>query len=122
MPILTYYAETWRWTKAHNSRLTATEMQFLISMEGKTKRDRIRNKKIKENVQLNSLDNKLTHNRMRWCGHVLRMNEERIPKKVLNMNMTGKHPRGRPRSRKKQQVRKDVTQREGMSWEETEEK
>jgi hypothetical protein len=41
------------------------------------------------------------------------MNEERIPKKVLNMKVKGRHSRGRPRSRGEQQVRKDVTQREG---------
>jgi hypothetical protein len=36
------------------------------------------------------------------------MNEERIPKKVLNMKLKGKCPRMRPRPRW-QQVRKDVT-------------
>jgi hypothetical protein len=58
---------------------------------------------------------------MRWYGHVLRMNKERIPKKVSNMKVKGKHPRGRPRSRWEQQVREDVTQREVRPWEEIEE-
>jgi hypothetical protein len=34
---------------------------------------------------------------MRWCGHILRMNEERIPRKVLNKRVEGKCPRGTPR-------------------------
>jgi hypothetical protein len=34
---------------------------------------------------------------MRWYAHILRMNEERIPKKVLNMKLKGKHLRGRLR-------------------------
>jgi hypothetical protein len=32
---------------------------------------------------------------MRWYEHVLKMNEESIPKKVLKMKIKGKHPRGR---------------------------
>jgi hypothetical protein len=44
------------------------------------------------------------------------MNKERIPKKVLYLKVKGKCPRGRPRSRWKQQVRKDVRQREGRPW------
>jgi hypothetical protein len=49
---------------------------------------------------------------MRWHGHVLRINEERIPNKVLNMKVKRKHPTGRPRSRWEQQVWKHVTQKE----------
>jgi hypothetical protein len=30
---------------------------------------------------------------VRWYEHVLKMNDENIPKKVLNMNMKGKCPR-----------------------------
>jgi hypothetical protein len=52
---------------------------------------------------------------MRWYG----MNEERIPKKVLNMNIEGRHSRVRPRSRWEEQVRNCVTT-EGRPWEETE--
>jgi hypothetical protein len=46
------------------------------------------------------------------------MNEERIPKKVLNMKVKKrKCPRLKvPRSRWEQQVRKDVTQKEGRTW------
>jgi hypothetical protein len=40
------------------------------------------------------------------------VNKKRIPKKVLNMKVKGKHPRGRLRLRWEQHVRKDVTQEE----------
>jgi hypothetical protein len=49
---------------------TISTMRFLRSIEGK------RPKRI--------------NNRMKWYKLVLRMNEERIPKKVLNMKVTGK--------------------------------
>jgi hypothetical protein len=87
MPILMYGAETW--IKADINRITAAEKRLLRSIEGKTKRDRIRNEKFIENLKLNNLEDKLPNNRMRWFGHILRVSEGRIPEKVLNMNVKG---------------------------------
>jgi hypothetical protein len=78
----------------------AVEMRFLRNIKGKTKRDGIRKgKKIIETLKLNILGGKLRNNRMRWYRHIIRMNEERVPKKVLNMKVKGKYPRVRPKSR-----------------------
>jgi hypothetical protein len=52
---------------------------------------------------------------MRWYDCVARIIEERIPQIFFNMKVKGKCPSGRPRSRWEQQVRKDVTQREGKN-------
>ena len=38
-------------------------------------------------------------NRLRWFGHGQRMEENRIPKRVLYMNLETTRPRGRPRNR-----------------------
>jgi hypothetical protein len=47
---------------------------------------------------------------MRWYGHVLKMNEERIPKKILNMKVKvkGKCPRGSKRLAKTSHGRKNM--------------
>ena len=37
--------------------------------------------------------------RLEWAGHIIRMEEERIPKKVLNCNFHTTRPVGRPRTR-----------------------
>jgi hypothetical protein len=63
------------------------------------------------------LKGKITNNRLRLYGRVLRMNEERIPENVLNMEIKWKQPRGRQRLRWEQQIRKNVTQKEGRTWE-----
>jgi hypothetical protein len=55
--------------------------------------------KIKDNLNFNTLEDKLTNNRMRLYGHILRMNEERILNYVLNMKVKGKHLKGRLKSR-----------------------
>jgi hypothetical protein len=37
--------------------------------------------------------------RLRWFGHGQRMEENRIPKRVLYINLESTRPRGRPRNR-----------------------
>jgi transcription termination factor 2 len=65
-------------------------------------------------------------NRLHWFGHVQRMEESRIPKRVLYMNLGTTRLRGRPRNRWQDEVREDgrivggegkkyVTERNGRS-------
>ncbi len=37
------------------------------------------------------------HRRHRWLGHVLRMEQKRIPKKGIRWNIPGKRKQGRPK-------------------------
>jgi hypothetical protein len=48
--------------------------------------------------------------RLEWAGHIIRMEEERIPKKVLNENFHTTRPVGRPRTRWADVVQKDALQ------------
>jgi hypothetical protein len=43
-------------------------------------------------------------NRLRWFGHVQRLEENRIPKRVLYMNFGKTKLRGRPRNRRQDEV------------------
>ena len=47
-------------------------------------------------------------NRLRWLGHVLRMNEERVPLKLLNTHPGGNRRPGRPKTRWKVAVESDL--------------
>jgi hypothetical protein len=38
-------------------------------------------------------------NRVRWAGHVVRMDENELPEKILWTNPGGQRGRGRPKSR-----------------------
>ena len=59
-------------------------------------------------------------NRLRWFGHVQRMEESRIPKRVLNMNLGTTRLRGRPRNRWQDEVREDGRIVGGEGWQEME--
>jgi len=44
--------------------------------------------------------------RISWLGHLERMEEDRMPKKIFNQELEGKRRRGRPRTRWKEEVEK----------------
>ena len=46
--------------------------------------------------------------RLRWAGHVARMEESRSAFKILTGNPTGKRPLGRPRSGWEDNIRMDL--------------
>jgi len=48
--------------------------------------------------------------RLEWAGHIIRMEEERIPKNVLNGNFHTTRPVGRPRTKWADVVQRDAVQ------------
>ena len=46
--------------------------------------------------------------RIRWLGHLQKMEEDRMPKKIFTQDMEGTRRRGRPRKRWKEEVERDL--------------
>jgi hypothetical protein len=57
-------------------------------------------------------------NRLCWFGHVQRMEENRIPNRVLDMNLGTTRLRGRLRNRWQDKVREDGRMVGGKGWQE----
>jgi hypothetical protein len=68
---------------------------------------RLTNKEIYVSVKKPTIIETVRLNRLRWFGHVQRMEENRIPKGVLYMNLGTTRLRGRPRNRWQDEVRED---------------
>jgi hypothetical protein len=46
--------------------------------------------------------------RISWLGHLERMEEDRMPKKIFTQDLEGTRHRGRPRKRWKKEVERDL--------------
>jgi len=57
-------------------------------------------------------------NTLCWFGHIQRMDENRIPKRVLYMNLGTTRLRGRPRNRWQDEVREDGQIVDEERWQE----
>jgi len=57
-------------------------------------------------------------NKLHWFGHVQRMEESRIPRKVVYINLKTTGLRGRPRNRWQDEVREDGRLVGGKGWKE----
>jgi hypothetical protein len=56
-------------------------MKFLRAAVGKNWRDRIRNMYIRGELKMEGIQNQIKQIRLRWFGHVKRMDEHRILKR-----------------------------------------
>ena len=57
------------------------------------------NEVIRTNLGVTSLLRDVERGRLRWCGHMKRMNEARIPWRCLQWKPGGRRPVERPRKR-----------------------
>ena len=98
-PILLYGLELWSLTAKTESQLQAAEMRVLRAIKGITRRDRVRNTTIRSELKVTSLLEEIERNKLRWYGHMMRIEMDRKPKKYLLWKLEGRRPVGRPRRR-----------------------
>ena len=97
------------------------DMKVLRMISGVNRRiqweDRMSNDNIREELGVNSVEEAARRSRLRWWGHVQRIDEDRIPKKLLDSGLVGKRGRGRPRRKWVEAVGSDLDVT-GVSWNE----
>jgi len=110
---LTYASETWTLTKRNRKQLNIFERKVYRRILGTVYDNRkenwriLTNKEIYASVKKPTIIETIRLNRLRLFGHVQRMEENKIPKRVLYMNLGTTRLRGRPRNRWQDEMRED---------------
>ena len=79
--------------------------KFLL---GVTRMNRIRNEVARGTTQTGRLGDKDREARLRWSGHVQRTDSGDIGRRILEMELRGMRPRGRPKRRYMDAVKEDM--------------
>ena len=117
-PILCYGSVTWTLTQTAEQMLNTFERKILRRINGPTQEGGRWHPRW--NSELYSLYKEpdivkdIKSRKLGWAGPIIRMEEERIPKKVLNGNFYTTRPVGRPRTRWADVVQRDVVQLLGI--------
>ncbi|KAJ4443169.1 hypothetical protein ANN_04819 [Periplaneta americana] len=98
VPMLMYGAEFWVLNKKEERRIEAAEMKFFRGVAGYTLWDRKRNDDIRKELKIFKLTEKIFQYRNDW------MENDCIPKLILNYKPNGVRNVGRPRRRWIQQL------------------
>ncbi|KAL1448299.1 hypothetical protein WDU94_008926, partial [Cyamophila willieti] len=111
-PVLTYGSENWIITKKTEKKMITFENKILRKIYGPTYENggwRIKhNKELRDLYKEPDIVGEMKSSRLRWTGHVLRKNEESNVKNIWKNNPEGRRPKGRPKSRWWDQVKKDM--------------
>jgi hypothetical protein len=113
MSVLLYNSETWTMKVADESRLRVFEMSVLRRICGVRLRDRWKNEDVKVRLEIEcDVVEVIKRRRLSYFGHLNRMKPERIPCRALHGWIHGSRPRGRPRRKWIDVVKKDCKDRD----------
>ncbi|KAK3563738.1 hypothetical protein QTP86_034462, partial [Hemibagrus guttatus] len=107
-PAMLYSLETVSLRKRQESELEVAELKMLRFSFGVTRQDRIRNKYIRGTAHVGRLGDKVREARLRWFGHVQRRESEYIGRRMLDMELSGRRQRGRPKRRYMDGINEDM--------------
>ena len=98
VPTALYGAEAWGMRSAKRRKVNDLEMKCLRSLVGLPRMDRVRNEEVHRRAGTErELASRADQRVLRWFGHVERMNEYHMARRVLMAEVSGRWVRGRPR-------------------------
>ena len=91
---LCYQAQTWTLNNSHEQRITACEMSCLWKVVNKI-RDRLSAEEIRNTINIKPVTYFIEKQKLKWFGHVMRMEHHEIPYRVYNQKHSGKKSKRR---------------------------
>lgn len=111
-PAMIYGSETWPVKKTQERKMEVAEMRMIRWMLGVTRRDRIKNERIRGTAKVTRVGNKMQERRLQWYGHCKRRDEEWIGRRMMELQVEGVRGRGRPRRRWDDCIREDLREKD----------
>ena len=109
VPTALYASETWRTTKAIQRKIDAFQQRCLRKILGITYRDRVKNEEVMKRTGQGRLQDVVAGRRLQFWGHVVRMEDCRIPKSALSwFPAGGKRKQGHPRHTWRRTIEQDL--------------
>lgn len=99
IPTLCYQCQTWTLNKDQVRKINTCEMRCLRKAVNKTRRDQVRNEEIRKTVGTTPVINFIENQRLKWFGHLMRMNPTMPAARAYNQRRESARCRGRPRRR-----------------------
>jgi len=107
---LLYGAETWTTYKGQERKLNQFHLRCLRKILKIKWQDKVPNAEVLKRSKSTTIMSSLLKKRLRWLGHVHRMDNSRIPKRLLYSELSsGARPRGRPLLRFKDCCKQSLT-------------
>ena len=98
VPTALYRAETWGMRSAERRNVNVLEMKCLRSLAGVSRMDRVRNEEVRRRAGIGrKLASRVDQRVLRWFGHLERMNESRLARRVMTAEVGGWRVRSRLR-------------------------
>jgi len=85
--VINYYDYHWPLSVVQKKKLETTHHKFHRRLLGICRKDKVRNEEVREQTNLKEMNLIIKERRLRWLGHVLRMEDDRIPKQAMYWQM-----------------------------------
>ena len=105
---LLYACETWAISLDMVSALEVFQMQCLRKIFRISKREHVPNVQILARADLNTVHDMVRFRRLRWLGHVARLENTRMPKRLMHSRIPSRAGKGRPQKCWTDYVREDL--------------
>jgi len=111
-PVVLYGAETWTMPKKEEQVLLIFEREVFRRIYGPKYENgewkSWTNRKLEEMSKGENIVKWIKGQRISWLGHLVRMKEDRMPKKIFIQELEGTRQMGRPRRGWKEEVERDL--------------
>ncbi len=119
VPTLTYASETWSWNESQRFRVQAVEMSYLRSACGVSRMDGVSNESVYKHFGMSHVGvgkkcvvvEEMKKQTLKWFGHIERMEEGKLTRRVYMIEIEGGNVKGRPPVKWRDRVQEYVRER-----------